>query len=116
MTTQLLKLEGRDYVVVPKSDWDRITSGHIESDELPPLPEPDVDGSVDAVAYARATIARGIIQERRRLGLSQQDLATLSKVRQETISRIETCKVSPTRRIVEKLDAAMKRAAKKRAG
>ncbi|MFI5378494.1 MAG: helix-turn-helix transcriptional regulator [Tepidisphaerales bacterium] len=119
MTLQMLKLEGRDYVVVPKADWDRIagiTRGLVDSDELPPLPAPDADGSVDAIAYARASIARGIIQDRRRLRLTQQDLAHLAGVRQETISRIETCKVSPTRRIVEKLDAAIKKAKKKRTG
>jgi hypothetical protein len=60
MTMQLLKLEGRDYVVVPKSDWDRITSGRIASDELPPLPELDVDGSVDAIAEMAAVPWAGL--------------------------------------------------------
>lgn len=77
--------------------------------ELPPLPEPDAHGNYPAVTFARVTIARAIIEQRRALGISQQELARLAGVRQETISRLESGKHSPTIRTVDKIDEALKR-------
>ena len=75
------------------------------------LPSADASGTRPAVAFARASIARENAQERRRLGISQQALARLAGLRQETISRLESGKHSPTVRTVEKIDRALKRAA-----
>jgi transcriptional regulator with XRE-family HTH domain len=47
------------------------------------------------------------------LGLTQQALAKLAGVRQETLSRLESGKHSPTVRTVEKIDRALKRFAGK---
>jgi ribosome-binding protein aMBF1 (putative translation factor) len=108
MTVQQLVLDGREYVVVRKTDWQRIAGARGDAAELPPLPPVNERGNRDAIAYARASIAREIIRDRKERGLSQEQLAKLAGVRQETISRIETCKVSPTRRIIEKIEAALK--------
>ena len=48
------------------------------------------DGSVDAVAYARASVARDLILARRRAGMTQGQLAKAAGVRQETVSRLES--------------------------
>ena len=64
--------------------------------------------------YIQASIARDIIKERRALGMSQVQLAELAGLRQETLSRIESGKHSPTVRTVEKIDRALKRYAKSR--
>ena len=64
-----------------------------------------------ALEYVRASIARDIIRERKALGLTQEQLAKLSGVRQETICRLETGLHSPTVRTVEKIERALKRAA-----
>lgn len=80
---------------------------------LPPLPPADRRGNRPAVAFARASIARSIAEERLAAGLSQQELARLAGVRQETVSRIESGKHSPTVRTVEKIDCALQTALKK---
>lgn len=109
MTVQQLVLGGQEYVVVRKADWQRLARRRPADDpDMPSLPPINERGNRDAIAYARATIARGIIRDRKKRGLSQQQLAELAGVRQESISRIETCKVSATRRIIEKIDAALK--------
>lgn len=79
---------------------------------LPPLPEPDEDGNFPALEYVRASIARSIIRERKALGLTQEQLAKLAGVRQETICRLEKGLQSPTVRTVEKIDRALNRAAR----
>jgi DNA-binding XRE family transcriptional regulator len=83
---------------------------------VPPLPEPDAEGNVPAVAFARANIAREIINRRTALGLSQSELARRAGVRQETLSRLETGKTSPDLRTVEKVERALVRAAATSAG
>ncbi len=81
---------------------------------LPRLAKPDREGNYPALEYVRASIARDIIRERKALGLTQEQLAKLSGVRQETICRLETGLHSPTVRTVEKIERALKRAARKR--
>ena len=47
-----------------------------KADEWEPLlPEPDADGNYPALEYSRVSLARKIIRDRRRLGLTQADLA-----------------------------------------
>lgn len=74
---------------------------------MPPLPKPDTRGNVPAVAFARANIAREIVQRRAAIGLSQSDLAHRAGIRQETLSRLETGKTSPALRTVEKVERAL---------
>ena len=71
----------------------------------------DLEGNVPALEFIRVSIARDIIRERKARGLTQERLAELAGVRQETLSRIESGKHSPTVRTVEKIDRALKRAA-----
>lgn len=79
---------------------------------MPLFPQPDEEGNVPALEYARASIARDIIRERKALGLTQEQLAKLSGVRQETICRLETGLHSQRVRIVEKIERALKRTAR----
>ena len=71
----------------------------------------DADGTTNAIEFARASIARRLIADRKEAGLSQQQLAKLAHVRQETISRIESGKQTATVRVIDKLDKAIRRAA-----
>ena len=83
------------------------------SKAMPPLPKPDADGHFPAIEYTRISLARSIIRERTALGLTQQQLAKLAGVREETLSRLESGKHSPTVRTVEKIERALQKAAKK---
>jgi ribosome-binding protein aMBF1 (putative translation factor) len=80
----------------------------VDSDALPALPTPDAEGNVDAIAYGRASIAREIIRRRKAAGLSQAELATRARVRQETISRVETAKHVPDTATLRKIDDALR--------
>lgn len=77
---------------------------------MPPLPEADAQGNRPGVAFARATIARGIIRDRTAAGLSQAQLARLARIRVETLNRIERAKVTPDVAMIAKIDKALKAA------
>jgi ribosome-binding protein aMBF1 (putative translation factor) len=76
---------------------------HPNVDRIRPLPAPNADGNFDALSYLRASIARDLVARRRAAGLTQQALAEKAKVRQETISRIESAKHTVTARVLNKL-------------
>ena len=55
---------------------------------LPALPKSDANGRFPAIEYTRVSLARSLIRERTALGLTQQQLAKLAGVREETLSRL----------------------------
>jgi predicted transcriptional regulator len=67
-------------------------------------------GNLPAVAYARASLARKIIRQRRAAGLSQVQLARRARIRPETLNRIERGKVAPAIRTVERIVRALEAA------
>jgi ribosome-binding protein aMBF1 (putative translation factor) len=105
-----LELGGRRYVVLEEKEYERICRENgqaLEADDLPPYPKPNADGNYPALEYVRVSLARDLIRERRALGLSQQQLAQLANVRQETISRLESGKHTADSRTVDKLWSAL---------
>jgi len=111
MAAQTILLEGKPYVVLPRDEYERLTT-LAKAGELPPLPEPDAQGNYPAVEYARASLARKIIRDRVAAGLSQRDLAKRAGVRVETLCRIETGKHIPSVPTIDELDRALKQAAR----
>jgi ribosome-binding protein aMBF1 (putative translation factor) len=96
---------GRSVVILDAAEYERLRE---RADEWePPLPEPDADGNYPALEYARASLARKIIRHRRRLGLSQAELARRAGIRLETLQRAESGKASPSVATVEKIDKAL---------
>lgn len=81
---------------------------------LPSLPKPDEHGRFPAIEYARVSLARDIIRDRRAAGLTQAELAALARTRQETISRIESGKYTASHRLIDRLDRALRKASAKR--
>lgn len=81
---------------------------------IPPLPKPDKNGRFPALEYARISLARDVIRDRRAAGLTQQELAAAAGTRQETISRIESGTYAASPKLIDKIDAALQRAAAKR--
>ena len=106
---QSVMLEGKEYVVIPRSEFDRLS----RAARLPPLPEPDADGNYPAVEYARVSLARKLILRREAAGVTQADLARASQLRVETLCRIESGKVTPTLGSIQKLDRALQKLERK---
>lgn len=117
MTEQVVTRNGKRFVMVEERQWRRMrrlaaqveAAGHASLPEYPPS---DEHGNRPAVAYARVSIARKIIAARKAAGLSQEHLAKLAGIRQETLCRLENGKHSPTIRTVDKIDRALKQAAR----
>jgi DNA-binding XRE family transcriptional regulator len=108
MSVQSIELAGQSYVLLPREEYEQLTT-LAKAADLPPLPKPDRLGNVPAVAYAKASLARKIIRDRVAAGLSQKELATRAGVRVETLCRIEIGKHGPSVATIDKLDRAMQR-------
>jgi DNA-binding transcriptional regulator YiaG len=77
----------------------------------PTKPAPDADGNYPAVESVMYSIAIDIIRDRRRLGLTQADLARLAGIRLATLQRVESGERRPTSvRTIEKIDRALRSA------
>jgi DNA-binding XRE family transcriptional regulator len=119
---QQIEVEGKQFVLLPKIEYERLCreageASAVDDEGLPPLPKPDKSGRIPALEYARVSLARDLIRGRKKAGLSQQELADLAGVRQETISRIETGKHTASPKTVDKImnviEARRKRKANK---
>lgn len=107
---QRLEVAGKRFVLLEEADYERLcrSAGEaVDLDDLPPLPPPDKNGRFPAVEYGRIALARDLIRDRKGLGLSQEKLAKLAGVRQETISRLETGKHSAGPRTIDKICNAL---------
>ena len=117
---QRIEVAGKRFVLLEESDYERLCreAGEVvaDDDDLPPLPSPDANGRFPAVEYTRILLARNLIRDRKSVGLSQERLAELAGIRQETVSRLESGKNSATPGTIAKIDrvivAARKRMAK----
>ena len=112
MIRKAMMIRGKRCVAIEETELRRLERLAGRESLLPPLPAADAKGNRPALEYIQVSIARDIIKERQALGLSQSKLADLAGLRQETLSRLESGKHSPTVRTVEKIDRALKRYAK----
>lgn len=107
---QRIELDGKRFVVIEESEYERLcreAGEAADTDELPEFPKPDKTGRFPALEYTRVSIARDLIRDRKCAGLSQQRLAELAGVRQETISRLESGKHLASAATIEKLEGAI---------
>jgi len=104
---QRIQVEGKRFVLLEESEYDRLCQEAREAvaddEELPALPKPDKHGRYPALQYARISLARDLIRDRKGVGLSQQRLADLAGIRQETLSRIETGRHTPNVKTIDKI-------------
>jgi DNA-binding XRE family transcriptional regulator len=116
---QHIEVAGQRFVLLPEGEYERLCSRARETvpvtdEDLPALPKPDKHGNFPAVEYARVSLARDIIRDRRAAGLTQRELARLAGTRQETISRIESGKYTASVKLVDRIDRALNKALAKR--
>ena len=84
---QIRTIRGKRFVLLEEAAYDWLAR---KADLWEPaLPEPDAAGNRPADAYAAVSIARDILRARRKLGLSQVELARRAGIRPETLNRIE---------------------------
>ena len=76
----------------------------------PDLPAPDAKGNYPARAALAVLQARDILRARRKLGLSQVELARRAGIRPETLNRIEQGRNKPSVPTIAKIDRALKAA------
>jgi DNA-binding XRE family transcriptional regulator len=119
-TTATVQIHGEIFVVVPEAEYKKLIAVASQHDDLPELPPADSKGNRPARETIQVVFARKLIRRRRLLNLTQHQLAELSGVRTETISRLESGKHAPNSRTVDRLVEAMDKheakAAKKAAG
>ena len=75
---QKLEVKGKRMVQIPERDYKELMRRAklaMPDGDMPRLPALGADGNYPALEYARASLAREIIRTRRRLGLSQVELA-----------------------------------------
>jgi len=110
MVAQIVRIGGKRMVILDEADYLRLRSGRnarAVGQDLPPLPPRNRAGRRPAAAYILASIAREIVADRKAAGLTQQELAQRASIRQETLSRIESGKHTPTLRTLKKIDHAL---------
>lgn len=103
------KAPAGETVTIGRREYERLLAkaGEAGEGDGPPLPKPDGQGNVPAVDFLRASIGREIVRRRKAAKLSQQELADLSGVRQETISRLESGKHTVSVRVMESIERAL---------
>lgn len=102
MTTRTVTLDGKEYVMVPRRDWDAIVKGQkMRTSNVTAF-------SIDDV---RTSLAAKVAKQRKALGLTQDELAKLAGVRVETISRLENGLHMPSARTFDSIDRGLRRAA-----
>jgi DNA-binding XRE family transcriptional regulator len=99
-------------VLLPAGDYEEL----VRKADLwePALPPPDGDGNCPADAYAAVSIARDILRTRRRLGLSQVELARRAGIRPETLNRVEHAIHKPSVPTIAKIERALAKAEEER--
>ena len=101
-------VNGKRMVLLEESEYEHLRD---KADEWePPMPEADANGNYPAVPALRVSLARKIIRHRRRLGLSQVELARRAGIRPETLKRIERGLNTPSVATMDKIDRALKKA------
>jgi DNA-binding XRE family transcriptional regulator len=118
---QRIEVAGQRFVLLPENEYDRLCSKAAETvplddSDLPALPKPNKQGNFPALEYARVSLARDIIRDRRSAGLTQQELAKQAGTRQETISRIESGKYTASVKLIDRIDRVLQKAIEKRKG
>src|SRR5205814_1570235 len=106
---EVITRRGKRFVLLEERVFARIVD---QMQGMPDLPQADADGTREALPFARVSIARNIIRQRKALGWSQRELARQSGVNVETLNRIEKGRVTAETATIARLDRALQRGRK----
>jgi DNA-binding XRE family transcriptional regulator len=114
MATKSITMNGKEYVLVPRKEWEKMADRlqRTNGREALPVPPPYPDGTY-GIEHVRISLANKISTRRKAVGLTQAQLARLARIRVETISRLENGQHMPGVRTFEKIERALNRAAKR---
>ena len=98
-------VKGKRMVMIVEFEFERLLR---KADEFEPmLPAPLPNGNYPAGEYLRVSLALKIIRHRRRLGITQAELARRAGIRPASLNRIEQGQVDPSIRTVDKIERAL---------
>jgi DNA-binding XRE family transcriptional regulator len=97
-------LDGKPVVVLDEAEYVRLQQ---KADEWGPLPKPPAPGGSYPGEPFRASFARELVRQRRRLGLTQAALARKAGIRPETLNRLEHGRHTPTAATAAKIERAL---------
>ncbi|MGD0770115.1 MAG: helix-turn-helix transcriptional regulator [Tepidisphaeraceae bacterium] len=102
---QTLDIRGRKFVLIPESEYRRLTRRPVAA--IPRMPAMSPDGTYPAAEAMRAMMARKIIAARKSVGLSQAALARNAGIRVETLNRLERGKHTPDLATMARMNKAL---------
>jgi ribosome-binding protein aMBF1 (putative translation factor) len=107
---QRIKVKGKPKVMMDEATYQAL----LQKADLwePAMPQPDAAGNYPALEALAVIQARDILRARRKLGLSQAELARRAGIRPETLNRIEQGRNKPSVPSIAKIDRALKKAEK----
>jgi DNA-binding XRE family transcriptional regulator len=104
-TVQTLDIRGKKFVLIPESEYRRLTKRTASA--VPTMPALSRDGTYPAAEAMRAMMAKKIIAARQAVGLSQSALARHAGIRVETLNRLEKGKHTPDLATMAKINKAL---------
>jgi DNA-binding XRE family transcriptional regulator len=107
-TARRMVLKGKRVVVLDEAAYEAL----LRRADLwePELPDPDTRGNYPALEAMAVIQAQDILRARRKLGLSQAELARRAGIRPETLNRIEQGRNKPSVPTIAKIDRALQAA------
>jgi ribosome-binding protein aMBF1 (putative translation factor) len=105
-----ITIDRKKFVLVPVDEYKELKN----RSQMPDFPPADANGSVDAIAFTRASIARGLVEDRKKVGMTQKELAEAAGIRVEILNRAERGVTVPSVRTLTKIETALKKAGLKR--
>jgi DNA-binding XRE family transcriptional regulator len=118
MTIRRITLDGKEYVMIPRREWDsmvRPQSSKATSITKPLKQPPRLPDGTFTIEHVRISLANKIAARRKAAGLTQAQLAKLARVRVETISRLENGLHMPGVGTFDRIERALDRAGKSHA-
>ena len=108
MNVHQVTLDGREYVMIPRRQWDVISGVKRGTPVKLPLRFPDGAYSIE---HVRLSLAKKVAAQRIAAKMTQVELARRARVRPETISRLENGLHMPSVRTFERITRALERRA-----